>query len=64
MSEYGWTVEYTLSRPLGQCFALQSQCALRYGNKPKGPTYRIRAILKAMGLLDGESTDTPAPPRK
>ena len=54
MSEYGWTIDYTMARPLGQTFALYAAISARYGGKPGGPTYADRAILAAMREARGE----------
>ncbi|WP_157837019.1 hypothetical protein [Geminisphaera colitermitum] len=47
MSEYGWTIEYTLTRPLSQTFAFYAAISARYGNEAKGPTYQERAQIHA-----------------
>ncbi len=48
MHEYGWTVDYTMLRPLGQCFALYAAIDARYGNDPKGPAYVEQDIISTL----------------
>ena len=48
MHEYGWSIEYTLEISLAQGYALYAAIDARYGNDPKGPTYRDREIIAAI----------------
>lgn len=37
-----------LDVPLQQCFALYAAAASRHGNKPAGPSYKDRALMRAL----------------
>lgn len=48
LHEYGWSIEYTMEIPLSQAYALYAAIDARYGNEPKGPSYKDRELIKAL----------------
>ena len=49
MAEYAWcTLERARRFPLSQAFALYEAIKARYGVEPTGPTYRDKAMIKAL----------------
>lgn len=48
MSEYGWTIEYTLTVSLAQAFALYAAILVRHNQDLPGPSYLDREIMAAL----------------
>ena len=44
MSEYGWTLEYTMAVPLRLVLCLHVAIALRHGHEWTGPSYTERDL--------------------